>query len=337
MQGLLDAWEAVGVPSTPQLGFGDAPVARRLRDTGEGRLADMDAQGVDVAVLSLPSPGVHNLSAADAVSVARDANDELAAIVAARPDRYEALAVIPTADPAAAAVELERAVTQLGLPGAMLYGRTGDLHADSRDFDELYATGERLRVPLHFHPQVPPRAVIEAYYADLDNTVTVGAGITVPVGFGLATAGIGWYYDAGVEFLRIILAGVLDRFPDLQLIAGHSGEVVLFYADHTASLVAATPLQRPLLEYFRHNFWVAGSGTVSPRFQRWTAELVGTERMLYSTDYPYTFDNRLGGYTLLNTSDGVARSHLEDAPFTAEQKVAIGSGNWERLKARHQH
>jgi predicted TIM-barrel fold metal-dependent hydrolase len=93
-------------------------------------------------------------------------------------------------------------------------------------------------------------------------------------------------------------------------------------------------LQRPLLDYSKQNFWIAGSGTVSERYLRWTAEIVGTDRMVYSTDYPYTFGTRPGGFPFLDTSNGVARSFLDNAPFTYEEKVAIGSGNWERLTAR---
>ncbi|WP_241999551.1 hypothetical protein [Streptomyces klenkii] len=96
---LLDAWAKAGVPQIPQLGFGDAPVARRLRDVGEQRLADMDDQGVDVAVLSLATPGVQNLEPADAVSVAREANDALAQVVSTNPHRFQALAAIPTPPP----------------------------------------------------------------------------------------------------------------------------------------------------------------------------------------------------------------------------------------------
>lgn len=134
---VLDAWERAGVHPNPHGGWGDAPFARRLRSTGEERLADMDDQGIDMAVLSLNSPGVQNLSAADAPVVARDANDHLAAIVAERPDRFQAWAAIPTADPTAAATEIERAVTRLGMVGAMLYGRTGDVLADSLAYDEM--------------------------------------------------------------------------------------------------------------------------------------------------------------------------------------------------------
>jgi predicted TIM-barrel fold metal-dependent hydrolase len=320
---LLEAWARAGVPQIPQLGFGEEPVAQRLRDIGDRRLADMDDQGVDAAVLSLASPGVQNLPAADALAVAREANEALAEVVAARPDRFQALAAIPTPAPAAAAAELERAVTRLGLRGAMLYGRTGTRLADARENDELYAMAEQMRVPLHFHPQTPVQAVQDAYYSGLPNGV----------GRALATAGLGWYYDLGVQYLRMIFSGVFDRFPDLQVIAGHWGEVVLFYLDHTGILAPNAGLQRPLADYFRQNFWVAGSGTVSERYLRWTAEVVGTDRMLYSTDYPYTFGTRPGGFPFLDTSAGVARTFLEGAPFSDDEKAAIGSGNWERLTA----
>ncbi|MEU4742372.1 amidohydrolase family protein [Actinosynnema sp. NPDC023658] len=316
---LTEAWARAGV--SPH-GYGDDhPVTRRLRDVGDGRLADMDDQGVDVAVLSLSTPGVQNLPAADAVGVAREANDALAGIVAGNPSRYQAFATLPTSSPEAAAAELERAVTQLGFRGAMLYGRTGDKLADAPEFDDLYGEAERLRVPLHFHPQAPVRAVQQAYYSDLP------AG----VGQALATAGLGWYYDLGVQYLRMIFNGVFDRHPGLQVIAGHWGEVILFYLDHIGVIQGMAGLERPLADYFRENFWVAGSGTVSERYLRWTAEVVGTDRMLYSTDYPYTYGTRPGGFPYLDTSQGTARSFLENAPFSEAEKIAIGSGNWARL------
>ncbi|WP_089156390.1 amidohydrolase family protein [Micromonospora sp. NBS 11-29] len=327
---LLDAWAKAGVPQIPQLGFGDEPFARRLRDAGEERLGDMDNQGIDVAVLSLASPGVQNLKAEDAVSVAREANDALAEIVARRSDRFQAFAAIPTAAPEAAAAELERAVNQLGLPGAMLYGRTGDKLADAAEFDDLYATAARLQVPLHFHPQTPVKPVLDAYYSGFDD----GVGLARSTGMGLATAGLGWYFDLGIQYLRMIFSGVFDRHPELQVIAGHWGEVVLFYLDHTGIMAHNAKLERPLADYFTQNFWVCGSGTVSERYMRWTAEVVGTQRMMYSTDYPYTFGTRPGGFPFLDTANGVARSFLEQAPFSYEEKAAIGSGNWEKL-TRH--
>ena len=126
----------------------------------------------------------------------------------------------------------------------MLCVRMGDKLADAPEFDDLYGTAARLRVPLHFHPQTPVPAVLDAYYS----------GLPGGVGMGLATAGLGWYYDLGVQYLRMIFSGVFDRHPELQVIAGHWGEVVLFYLDHTGILAHNANLQRPLADYFTQNF-----------------------------------------------------------------------------------
>ncbi|MEJ7665058.1 MAG: amidohydrolase family protein [Hymenobacter sp.] len=255
------------------------------------------------------------------MAVARASNDALAEIVRANPTRFQALAAVPTPQPDAAAEELERAVTQLGFCGAMLFGRTGEVPADARAFDPLYATAARLGAPLYLHPQTPVPAVMQAYYAGFDQSVSQMFG----------TFGVGWYYDNGVQLLRLIFSGVFDRHPGLQVIVGHWGELVLFYLDHIASMQATgLHLERPLADYFRQNVWVTGSGVLSERYLRWTAEVVGTDRLMYSTDYPFTY---AAPYPPMDTSRGRGRRFLEAAPFTEAEKVAIGSGNWERLCA----
>ncbi len=318
---IQQAWARTpGVKQGPSIGSGNDPISRRLRDFGEMRIRDMADQGVDMQVLALASPGVQNLSPADAVAVSRAVNDRLASIVRGRPDKFHAFAAIPTPQPSAAAAELERAVTKLGLCGAMLYGRTGDVKPESRVFDDLYATASRLRVPLYFHPQTIPAGISQAMYGGM------------PENFGerIAGAGLGWYYDLGLQMLRMIYTGVFDRHPKLQVIIGHWGEVVLFYLDHTGFFKSGPKNERPLIDYFRKNFWITGSGTQSDRYMRWTAEVVGTERMMYSTDYPYTFDT---GDQFVETSRGLGRSFLDRSSFTPAQKVAIASGNWQQLIA----
>lgn len=320
---LLDAWKKIPeVPQIPELGYGDEPLAKRLRDDGNRRIEDMDDIGVDVQVLGLSTPGVQNLEAADATTVAREANDALAEIVSGNPQRFQAFAAVPTPSPDDAAAELERAVSHLGFRGAMLYGRTGDAHADAPQFDEIYAAAERLRVPLYLHPQTPVRPVIDAYYKGFDEKVD----------FMFATFGVGWYYDNGVQLMRMIFSGVFDRHPDLQVIIGHWGELVLFYLDHIATMQAmGLKLDRPLKDYFRQNIWITGSGLLSERYLRWTADVVGVERIMYSTDYPFTYDT---GYPLLDTSGGKGRKFLEQADLSEDEKAAIGFGNWERLMGR---
>lgn len=252
--------------------------------------------------------------------MARAVNDRLASIVRGRPDKFQAFAAIPTPSPQAVAAELERAVKELGLCGAMLYGRTGDVKPEARVFDDLYATAARLRVPLYFHPQTVPAAVSQSYYN----------GIAEGFDGAFASAGLGWYYDLGVQILRMIYTGVFDRHPDLQVIIGHWGEVVLFYLDHVGLLGSGPNKERPLIDYFRKNFWITGSGTQSERYLRWSIEAIGAERIMYSTDYPYTFGT---GDQFVETSKGRGRSFLEEATIPPAQKLAISSGNWQRLIA----
>ena len=182
---------------------------------------------------------------------------------------------------------------------------------DAPHYDDLYAMAERLRVPLYLHPQTPVAPVRDAYYS----------GFGDPVDFLFANFGIGWHYETGVQLLRLIFSGVLDRHPGLQLIIGHWGEVVLFFIERTAMMQkAGLHLDRPLADYFRQNVWVTGSGVLSQRYLRWTAEVVGLDRILYATDYPF-----------VDTGAGQARTFLERAPLTDADKAAIGSGSWERL------
>src|ERR1700716_1986709 len=123
-------------------------VAAKLEDLGQGRLADMDAAGTDVQVLSHNVPGPEAF-AGDAVAMALAMNDELAGAVRAHPDRYAGFAMLPTPDPEAAAGELRRAVTELGFRGAMVHGTTGGRFLDDRFFWPIFAAAEQLRVPVY--------------------------------------------------------------------------------------------------------------------------------------------------------------------------------------------
>lgn len=317
---LLDAWAGVpGIHKIAELGYGDEPLALRLRDVADRRLVDMADMGVDMQVLSISTPGVSNLPVAESVRLARVCNDALAKIVSGNPTRFQALAAIPTPDPEAAASELLRAITQLGFRGAMIYGRTGTVNADDARFDELYATAARLGAPLYLHPQTPQPQIIDTYYK----------GFGQPVDFMFATFGIGWYYDNFVQLLRMIFGGVFDRHPNLQVIIGHMGDIGLFYLDHVVSMeTSGLKLPRPLMDYFKQNVWVTGSGLLSERYLRLAADTIGTDRLMYSTDYPFTYATP---YPVMDTSQGKARTFLESAPFSEAEKIAIGSGNWEKL------
>lgn len=293
----------------PQLVAGD-DLQRRLADLDGERFAAMADTGLDVQVLSLTSPGVQNVPPGDAVPVQTACNDLVADAVRAHPDRLQGFATLATTDPAGAAAELGRAVTTLGLHGALIFPRSRGRMLDHRDFWPIYETAAALNAPLYLHPQVPPGPVRDAYYDGFDDAVSAG----------FATYGIGWHYEVGVALIRLILGGVFDQFPDLQVCVGHWGEVVLFYLDRVDNLAAAASLARPISDYFRTNVLVTPSGVFSQRYLRWTIEVLGVDRILFSTDYPYRL-----------APEGGARRFLQEAALSNADREKIASGNWDRI------
>ncbi len=311
---VLAAWHGLDVrwqdPALQHHERGD--IGERLTDLAERRIADMDDTGMDVQVLSLTAPGLQSQEPEQAISLQASINDLIASTVRQWPDRFQGFATLATPEPEVAALELRRAVTQLGLNGAMLFGRTRDRNLDHPDNWPIFETAAALRAPLYIHPQSPVPAVRDALYG--------GFGEEVDAAF--ATFGLGWHYETGVQILRMVLAGVFDRFPDLQLITGHWGEVVLFYLERIDGLARVTKLERPVSEYFRQNAFVTPSGMWSERYLRWAIEVLGPERIMFSSDYPYRF-----------TSGASARHFLEAADLSDTNRMAIAHGNWERIVA----
>ena len=289
-----------------------AEMQERLGEVGERRIAAMDEAGLDVQVISLTSPGLHNLPVDEATLLQVDTNDRIAELVNARPDRFQGFATLATGAPAAAAQELERAVTELGLNGALLFGRTGERNLDHPDNWPIFEAAASLRAPLYIHPQVPQPRVRSALYAGFDDAIVTA----------FSTGGIGWHYETGVQFLRLALAGVLDRFPDLQVLLGHWGEVVLFYLDRADRLAMQAKLPRPFSEYVRQNAYVTAGGIYSQRYLRWAIEVVGVERVLFATDYPYQ-----------PGPEGGVESFLQSAGLDQADQERIAAGNWEALVA----
>ncbi|WP_237743209.1 amidohydrolase family protein [Mycobacteroides abscessus] len=283
-----------------------------LMDVDAGRLSDMDDAGIDVSVLSVTTPGLQNLDAVDAVALQRPTNDLIATAVGRHPDRLQGFATLATPAPEAAAAELGRAVTELGLCGAMIHARSGEHGVDGAEFWDIYEAAADLRAPIYLHPRAPLPAIAEHYYR----------GFSDPVNDMLATGGIGWHYDAGLTALRMILSGLFDRFPDLQIILGHWGEVVLFYLDRISILDGLGHLQRPVADYFRSNFYITPGGISSHKYLRWTMETVGAERIMYASDYPFNRE-----------SNGTVPRFLATAGLSDTERESIAYGNWEKLTA----
>jgi predicted TIM-barrel fold metal-dependent hydrolase len=255
------------------LGF---DVVAALLDLGEMRLAAMDAAGIDVQVLSHNQPGCQALDAATAVPAAREVNDLLSEAIKAHPDRFAGLAALPTADPAAAVKELERAVTRLGFKGAMINGHTRGAFLDDKKFWGIFECAQALGVPIYLHPSKPHPAVMQAYFDGYPE---------------LALAAWGFGIDTGAHFLRLVFAGVFDTFPRLTFILGHLGEGLPFMLhrinDQTQLAARRRGLKRMPAQYLTENLVVTCSGNFSAPAFLCTVTALGIDNVLFSVDWPY--------------------------------------------------
>jgi uncharacterized protein len=250
--------------------------AQRLEDLGAGRIAAMDAQGIDVAILALTPPGTHPLPPEDAVRLSRAANDAAAAAVSANPSRFRSLCTLPMSAPQHVVAELGRAA-RLGHVGTMVYGRSGDLFLDDPVYDGFFAAAARLGQPVFIHPQIPSAALRDAAYRGFDPMTDLA----------LATFGWGWHLDAATAALRLILRGTFDRHPDLQVVLGHWGEMLVFWLDRADSLARVAGLRRPVSDYVRSNFHLTTSGMLNPALLRHALSVTSVDRLMFSTDYPF--------------------------------------------------
>src|ERR1700761_6199942 len=182
-------------------------LAGRLVDIGEGRIRDMDSTGIARQILSIASPGVQIFDSATGISLATSFNDALAEAIAKHPDRFSGLAAIAPQNPAGAAKELERGVTKLGLKGAIINSNTQGEYLDNPKFYDILAAAEALDVPIYLHPATAPARMIGPMLEK-----------------GLQGAFFGFAIETSIHLMRMIVSGVFDRFPKLQVVAGHGGE-----------------------------------------------------------------------------------------------------------------
>lgn len=247
----------------------------------DGRLALMDRHGIAVEVLMLAAHGIEGEpDRHQAVAEARRANDLLAEAIRAHPDRYVGLAAVAMQDPEAAADELERGVRQLGFRGVCVNGfcevgsRETGLYYDDRRFDPFWERLEALGMPLYLHPRSP-----------LPRNLGVYEGHPELVGPTWA-----WGVETATHALRLITAGVFDRFPGATVVLGHLGETLPFALDRMEKRLAHTggiSLERPATAYFRDNFYVSTSGNFHTQSLLGAFLEIGAERILFAVDYPF--------------------------------------------------
>jgi predicted TIM-barrel fold metal-dependent hydrolase len=283
-------------------------VRRRLDDLGELRLREMDEAGIDIQVLSHGAPSTQRLEGEQAVSLARGANDRLHEAIQHNPERFAGFAALPTAEPKAAADELERTVAYYGFKGAMVHGLTNGLFLDDKRFWPIFERAEALDVPIYLHPAMPHRGVVEAYYRDYVQDYP-----------GILSAAWGFTVETATAGIRMVLSGAFEEYPNLKIILGHLGEGLPFLL-WRINMALERPGNKsiPFREIFATHFHITTSGNFSTPALVCSMLEMGIDRILYSVDYPYVMN-----------PPGTA--WMEDLQVSPEDKEKILSGNARRL------
>jgi 5-carboxyvanillate decarboxylase len=285
----------------------------RLTDLGKGRIDDMDRSGIAMQVLSITAPGVQVFDAVKATGLAKKTNDQLAEVVRTYPDRFAGLAALAPQDPKQAARELERAVRDLSLRGALINSHTKGEYLDEGKYRVIFETAQALDVPIYLHPTTPSPQMIQPYLA-----------------YGLEGAGWGFAAETSLHAMRLILSGLFDEFPKLKLILGHMGEGIPFWLSRIDSRFAnklwtkmdtsgrMKRLQKAPSRYFKDNFVIATSGMNWHPVLMLAHSVLGPGRMLFAVDYPY------------ESADEAVQA-MDSAPISNDDKEKIYHVNAEKL------
>lgn len=278
-----------------------------------GHVAYMDKYGIDMQVISDAGNSPQVLPDNMVVASSKAQNDTLAEQISQYPDRFAGLAVLPMNQPEDAAKELERAVTELGLVGGIISGSVNGQFLDDPKFVPVFAMASKLDVPLYLHPGVISKEQQAVLY---DSKAYSKATSTL-----LAGAGWGWHQEQGIQMVRLIESGLLEKYPNLKLINGHWGELVPMFLERVTEFMtlADTNLPHDFEFYYKRNVYITPSGMyTNPQFALVKAE-VGADHMMYAEDYPY-----------IKREDQV-HSFIENADLTTTEREAIAHGTAEKL------
>jgi 2,3-dihydroxybenzoate decarboxylase len=288
-----------------------ADLRARLLDFQDKRLAEMDRHGVETMILSLNAPAVQKIdNVQKAADVARRANDLLADQMAKQPKRFAGFAALAMQDPELAARELERCVKELGFKGALVngYSQVGSpdnaVYYDIPQYRPFWATVEALDVPFYLHPREPSQR--KAYE---------GHPWLIGPAYGFAA-------ETGLHALRLLGSGLFDEHPRLTLILGHLGENLPFTLYRTDQRIAWSPMGYPakkkISEYFQSNVYVTTAGNFRTQSLIDTMLEIGSDRVLFSTDYPFE-------------TVAEAATWFDNASISETDRIKIGRTNAAKL------
>lgn len=263
------------------------------------RLREMDRKGIDVRILSLSTPNVYPWGGAAQVAAARQANDALARLCRAHPDRFAGLASLPLANADAALDELERAVGELGMKGVVIGSNVDGMAMNDARMERVWARIDALRLPVFEHPMFPR------------DTSDLGE-FELPLRVGLI-------FDTTLAATRMIYGGIFERYPNFPYILGHTGGAVLTILERLDNGYRLFPdcrkhITRLPSEYAKKLYYDTCAFAAPPL--RMAIETVGVSQLLFGTDDPYI------------DSDA---AHVERLALGAGDQAAILGGNAARI------
>lgn len=246
----------------------------------EPRLVYMDAHGFDIQVLVLARPPVWLGMAPDDIHrLTVVANDAIAEFAAYRPDRFIGVGVLPMVDEFMM-TELERMHTELGLRGVLIFSNIDGQPIDEPSMWPLYQRASELELPIWIHPQHAP--LHPWIRRDLMDRM------------------VAWPFDTTLAMIRLVLGGVLERFPNLRFITHHMGGMVPYYSKRIEAFAnqmvgeysklgmadQSRQLTTPVLDQLRL-FYNDSVSNGSPSALRCALDFFGSEHILFGTDFPF--------------------------------------------------
>ena len=271
-------------------------------------------------ILNIAAPPLENISNVNkAIDLAKLANDEMAELVLKHRDKFAAaIACIPMNNMDEALKELERAINQLNFKGVQIYTPISDKPLDSQEFFPLYELMHQYNLPILIHPQR------ENDYADY-RTETASK-------YTLSSS-LGWPYETTTAMVRLVLSGVLEKFPELVIVTHHCGGMVPFMVNRIAGFVQAGEifgsrkgpgnLRKPVTDYLKMFYADTAIYGYTPGLMCGHA-FFGAQHLLFGTDMP--FDSQFGLRYTRETIESIEKMDITDA-----EKKMIFEDNARRL------
>ena len=230
----------------------------------------LEAHGVDTQVLSFTTPGVHVEPPAQAVRFARQINDAFAKATRKRHHRFTALATLPLNDPAASVVELERAMKDLGLPGAMVFSNVNHVALADKRFAPLWKKADDLGAVIYIHPTDP-------------------AGVEAMLDYWLMPL-VGFLMDTTLAASRLVFSGVVDRHPNVRWVLTHMGGAIPYLAErldrgYRAFADCRQHISKPPSEYLKHFYY--DTVNFNADAVEFAIKFAGVDHILAGSDYPH--------------------------------------------------